>query len=91
MEHVIVLIMVDACGQVGPKSYLILCLYIILIVFIFTLRITPIWPVVTVLMGHTHLVPGSVLNTSHAQMHANLTAANGFFCCPFFIDEETEA
>lgn len=45
MENVIVMIMVDACDQVGPISYLILCLYIILIVFLFALRITPIWPI----------------------------------------------
>lgn len=35
----------DACGQVGPISYLILCLYIILIVFLFTVRIIPIRPI----------------------------------------------
>lgn len=29
-------------------------------------------------MGYTHLVPSSVLSTSHAWMHANLTAASGF-------------
>lgn len=36
-------------------------------------------------------MPGPVLSTAHAPMRANLATASGFFYCPFFVDEETEA
>lgn len=55
----IIILKADARGQVCPMSQLILGLYVILIVFLFSLRITPIWAtdyVVIVLVG---LSPGA--------------------------------
>lgn len=91
MENVIITVV--ACGQVGPISYLILCLYIILIVFFFTLRITLIWPINCHCAYGIHSLGAKLCVEHFTCMDACKPHSSQWLliCCPFFICEETEA
>lgn len=68
MKNVITIIMADRCWPACPMSQLTLCLYIILIVFLFNFSIIPIWAIdqIVIVLWVTHLVPGPLLSTSRA-------------------------